>query len=104
MAKPKGTHWVVTAAFTEDGAPAYRTPVGGWSRVIDEAALLESETDRDSSVNAALAEERVVCDPYAFQVVPENGKVNPLSARETIRATGPTTRLRRPDDVGYVSR
>jgi hypothetical protein len=44
-----------------------------------------------------LEQERIVCDPYAIQVSLTSEGLDPLSARETIRATGPTTRLRRPD-------
>lgn len=97
MPKPKGTHWVVTAGFTDDGAPAYLTPTGDWSRLLEEADLIAEEERKDQLLARALGEETRVCDPYAIQVRRSDAGIDPLSARETIRAQGPTTRLRRPD-------
>jgi hypothetical protein len=38
-----------------------------------------------------------VCDPYAFKVDVTDGVPKVTTTRERIRATGPTTPLRRPD-------
>ena len=45
----------------------------------------------------ALKVERIVSDPYLMEVTPTPQGLDVLSARERIRATGPTVRVRRPD-------
>ena len=97
MAIHGGTHFVISAQFTDSGGPAYRTAEGGWSPNLQEAALLATEADRDASLARALEQERVVCDPYFFDVRLEGSTVDPISSRERIRAEGPTVRIRRPD-------
>lgn len=99
MGKAKGSHWVISASFTEDGAPAYLTARRTWSRSLAEAEAFASADDKDSALAWASAheQERIVCDPYAFPVRLEEEVIDPISARENIRAQGPTTRLRRPD-------
>ena len=97
MPKPKGTHWVVTAGFTDDGAPAFLRADGGWSRTLNDAQPIETDTHKDELLAAALKQEVLVSDPYAIQVCITPQGLDPLSARETIRAQGPTTPLRRPD-------
>lgn len=98
MAKqPKGTHFVISAGLTSTGAPAYLRADGGWSTTLQEAYPAISEEERDRLLAEALRQEREVCDPYAFAVNLVQGKIDPLSAREKIRATGPTVPYRRPD-------
>ena len=97
MPKPKGTHYVISAAFTLDGAPAYLVGDGSWSRRLQDAATLPSPQARDEHLQLAQSQEADVCDPYSFMVRVEGGQIDPLSARETIRSQGPTTRVRRPD-------
>jgi hypothetical protein len=98
MAQPKPTHFVVTAGRTDDGAPVYRTSQASWSLVLREAALLSSEQEAEQLAKRAAAEEqRGVCDPYVFPVAVTPEGLDALSARERIRSTGPTVRVRRPD-------
>ncbi len=97
MAQPKGTHFVVSAADTDSGAPVYMRFDGSWTRSLAEATAVESEAQRDSMIATALEQERAVCDPYAFNVVVEEGRPTALSVRERIRAQGPSTPIRRPD-------
>ena len=97
MAQPKGTHFVVTAADTDSGAPLYLKRDGSWTLQFAEASALASSEERDGLLQAALQQERAACDPYAFSVVMEDGRPVALSKREQIRAEGPTTPLRRPD-------
>lgn len=97
MAKRLGTHYVVSANLTGSGAPVYLTREGRWTRALQEAAPIEEEAERDALVEQALRQEREVADPYFFEVKVEGGVIDPLSAREYIRAKGPTTRIRRPD-------
>lgn len=94
----KPTHYVVTAGRTDDGAPVYRTQAGAWSTALVEARLLESEQEAETVAKRAAAEEqRAVCDPYVFGVRVTDAGLDALTARERIRSTGPTVRVRRPD-------
>ena len=91
--------YVVTAFRTDDGTLAYLKADRSWSASLQEAAPV-TETDRDILIaqKSALPEQPVVCDPYAFKVTVQDGTIEPLSARERIRATGtPTFPIRRPD-------
>jgi hypothetical protein len=97
MAIRGGTHFVISASLTDTGAPTYLTKDGGWTRDLQAALLVQSEVERDSLLEAALRQERLVSDPYFFDVRLEGSAIDPLSARERIRAEGPTTRIRRPD-------
>ena len=97
MAVHGGTHFVISASFLSSGAPAYLAADGEWSRDLQLALLIDSEAERDERLAGALARERVVCDPYFFDVRLEGCVIAPLSTRERIRAHGPSTRLRRPD-------
>jgi Protein of unknown function (DUF2849) len=97
MAIQGGTHFVISAQLTDTGAPAYLTRSGQWSPDLQAAVPVESEAERDTLLDSALRQERLVCDPYFFDVRLEGGAIDPLSARERIRAEGPTTRIRRPD-------
>jgi hypothetical protein len=97
MAIRGGTHFVISASLTDTGAPAYLARSGEWTRDLQAALAVASETERDALLEAALRQERLVCDAYFFDVRLEGDTIDPLSARERIRAAGPTTRIRRPD-------
>jgi len=103
MGKPKGTHFVVSASSTASGAPLYLRADGSWSARLDEAAALADATERDQALAAARRREDLVCDPYAFMIIVSDGRIDPLSKRESIRAQGPTVRIRRPDTGAAVS-
>jgi hypothetical protein len=95
--QPRGTHFVISAGLTTTGAPIYLTVDGSWSPDLQRALAIEGETERDRLLSVAAKQERAVTDPYAFAVAVEAGKIDPLSQREHIRATGPTVPYRRPD-------
>lgn len=97
MATPKGTHFIVTANFIGSGAPAYRRKDGSWSTVLQEAHPAAQEGERDAMLAGAAREEAVVCDAYAFPARLDGQTIDPLTAREEIRAKGPTVSYRRPD-------
>lgn len=97
MAQRAGTHFVISAQFLNTGAPAYWTALGTWSGDLQSAATVLGEAERDRLLERAAGQERVVCDPYFFEVRVQHGTLEPLSARERIRAAGPSTRVRRPD-------
>ena len=89
--------FVVTAFDTDSGAPVYLDESGAWVPDLQKAHP-RPEAESDAMVHARMAEDqRAVCDPYHFPVEVRGGRVDPLSVRETIRSSGPTTRLRRPD-------
>lgn len=92
------TLFIVTANFTDDGAVAWRRADGTWSRAIAEAGLVDSEANAKAlAATAAQREQREVSDPYVIEVAVDGGVIQPQSARERIRANGPTIRIRRPD-------
>ena len=97
MAQRAGTHFVISAQFLGTGGPAYLTGDGAWSADLQSAATVATDAERDGLLEQAAQQERVVCDPYFFEVRVYNQTIDPLSARERIRARGPSTRVRRPD-------
>jgi hypothetical protein len=97
MAIHGGTHFVISASFLDSGAPAYLTAEGGWTGDFQSAVLLATEAERDEQLARALKQERIVCDPYFFDVRLDGKIIDPISTRERIRAEGPTVRVRRPD-------
>jgi len=99
MATPKGTHFVVTANFLGSGAPTYRRKDGSWSTNLQEAHPASTEAERDAMLAEATREEGTIADPYAFPVRLVGPTIDPLTAREEIRAKGPTVPYRRPDAV-----
>jgi hypothetical protein len=97
MAQRAATHLVLSAQFLGTGAPAYLTASGAWSGELQRAALFATDAGQGPLLEQAALQERVVCDPYLFEVRVRNEMIDPLSARERIRAQGPSTRIRRPD-------
>ena len=94
MPAPNG--WVVTGKFTEDAANVWRRADGTWSRDLQQAGVLGDEATAKSIAAAASAnEQRKITDPYVIEVFSEAGTIDPLTARERIRATGPTVHTRR---------
>ena len=95
---PAATHWVVTGKFTDDAGNAWRRADGTWSRRLAEAGLVADEATAKTHVASAIKhEQREISDPYVIEVRAQGDTIDPLSARERIRATGPTIRIRRPD-------
>ena len=95
---PAPNHWIVTGKFTDDATNVWRRADGTWSRDLQEAGLLNDEASAKALAAAAVAnEQRLITDPYVIEVYAKDGTIDPLSARERIRATGPTIRIRRPD-------
>lgn len=100
MAKqPRGNRFVISAGLTTSGAPTYLRADGTWTSELQQALTVESPEERDRLLELARQQERIVSDPYAIPVEVVNGKIDPLTAREYIRANGPTVSYRRPDPV-----
>ena len=102
MADKSPSLFVVSASLTDDGSPPYMRADGSWSPKLSEASAVDDDALKPM-LEAALTEERKVCDPYGVRVRLDGGTPVAVSAREEIRATGPTTRVRRPDPTGDVS-
>jgi hypothetical protein len=97
--------WLVTANFTDDGAVAYRRADGSWSRALNDAGLFSAEAEAESIIADVIArEQRHLCDPYVIGVHADGDAIDALTARERIRAAGPTIQLRRPDTGLRASR
>ncbi len=83
---------LVTGNRLRDGAVVYFTGAGKWSSAIDEAQLVE-----DGQAETLLAEAQKGPVPLPavglilIEAVREAGHTRPLSLREQIRASGPTT-------------
>jgi hypothetical protein len=88
---------VVTARFLADGAPAYLTQAGTWTRSLQEANVLPLATGTEYASARAQTDQATVADPYVFKVEVRNAVIDALSTRERIRANGPSIRMRRPD-------
>jgi hypothetical protein len=97
MATPKGTHFIVTANFLASGGPAYRRKDRSWSTDLQQGCPVATEAERDAMLADAMREESEVADAYAFPVRLEGTAIDPLTAREEIRAKGPSVAYRRPD-------
>lgn len=92
------SHWVVTAKLTDDASNVWRRSDGTWSARLAEAGLFPDEASAKSVIADIVArEQRQVSDPYVIEVRAADGEIDPLTARERIRANGPTIRIRRPD-------
>lgn len=93
---PPANHWIVTGNFTAEGAVAWRRADGTWSRQIAEAGLLTDEaTAKAIAARVASDEQRHITDPYAIEVYADGATIDPLTARQRIRAGGPTVPVRR---------
>lgn len=93
----KPSHFVVSAGYTDNGAVAYLRADGSWSGNLADAAAWPTEGEAQEKAAESKKQERLVCDPYVFGVRIDGGVIDPMTARESIRAKGPTTPIRRPD-------
>lgn len=88
---------VITANELTFGDVVYWTKARDWQPSLQQAQVLDDD-DADGALELA-AESVKRCEvvaPYAFPVRVEHGRIFALSAREQIRARGPSVRL----DVG----
>ncbi len=93
---PVANAWVVTGKFTDDAANVWRRADGTWTRDLQQAGIVSDEaTARAQAATASATEQRQITDPYVIEVHAADGTIDPLTARERIRATGPTVHTRR---------
>lgn len=97
VARTFGTHFVITANALDDGRSLWMRADRTWTPAFAEAYATDDAAERDALLVLAKSQEHHVCDPYAAKV--ELSELGPIAttARERIRAEGPTTPLRRPD-------
>ncbi len=86
---------VITANRLLDGDVVYMTADLSWSDRFTDAHVIAPEDDMTPFLDKGAADiaARLVVDVYAFPVTLDGGVPQPISARETIRAAGPTIRL-----------
>ena len=83
---------IVTANRLIDGRVVFRDADGGWVESFAAAAVLDAAgaTAALEAARADVAARRVV-EPYAVDVISEDGGLAPKALREKIRASGPTS-------------
>ena len=101
MATTQVLKWLVTANFTADAVVADMRKDTSFATRPEEAALFATKEEAEAARKIALGMERLISDPYLIEVAPTPNGLDLLSARERIRAKGPTTRVRRPDPSAH---
>ncbi len=83
---------VATANRLTDGLVVYLKRDGGWSTLIAESDVATDAANaaRIKAVSDKAASDNIVVGPYLVEVRVENGRVNAVGYRESIRAAGPT--------------
>jgi hypothetical protein len=88
----------VTGKLTDDASNVWRRADGSWTSKLQEAGIVADEpTAKAQAASAVANEQRQITDPYVIEVHASDGTIDPLTARERIRATGPTVTTRRLD-------
>ena len=84
----------VTANRLREGDVVYLTDTGEWSAHLNQSRVSSDGTVLDALMAQAEADvaARLIVAPYLMDVVEVDGILQPLSAREIIRAAGPTVR------------
>ena len=84
---------VVAANDLRSGAVVYLDPEGGWTRRLAQAATAEGDAAADLLARAAPATRgNLIVGATLREVRLEGGAPIPLTAREIIRARGPSVR------------
>ncbi len=97
--QPPGTTTVhvVTGNLTCAGTIVYLSADGSWQTALERARAFEREDEAKAELARVRVDEAEITEPYVFAAASRDGRVGPSSAREILRAAGPSTRLRRPD-------
>ena len=84
---------ILTANRLSVGEVVYWSAAKGWvQRLADADVLADDAAEATLKGAAEFVRQRVVVNPYLFDVRVESGAVRPVKMRETIRAAGPTVR------------
>ncbi|HKD21564.1 MAG TPA: DUF2849 domain-containing protein [Rhizomicrobium sp.] len=91
---------ILTANRLRDGEVVYWKG-GAWVTTLAEAEIFAEKPAAEVALKAAdrAVQDRLVVNPYLFEIRREAGAVRPIEEREVIRAAGPTVRL----DLGKQS-
>ena len=81
---------IVTANRLGDGAVVYRTPSGGWSIRLNEAAVVHDAQAAKVLLAAAASDGNRAVDAYVAPVEIDALGIHPGNLRERIRVGGPT--------------
>ena len=93
---------VVTANRLDDGLAVFYHEVTGWTVSIDQASVVENNSDANQLLDKASSEENqlIVVGPYLIDVKGQEGILQPVRYREMIRTLGPSVR----PDLGYQAK
>jgi hypothetical protein len=94
------TCYVITGSLTDEGTVAYLRADSTWATTLAEAHAFESEEQAEAKLAEVKVHESVITEPYVFAAERAGDATKPISAREILRAEGPSTRIRRPDQAG----
>lgn len=89
MPKPPRT-WIVTGNFTSEGAVAYLQSDQTFTRNIADVQVFERKEDAEAARALVSKSEALVTDAYVLDVDGSGPELDVLTARERIRAHGPT--------------
>ncbi|HET6379401.1 MAG TPA: DUF2849 domain-containing protein [Methylocella sp.] len=83
---------VISANRLPDGAVVYLGRGGGWVTRLAEAKVFSANADTGEALLLAQEEAKrnLIVEPALVEVTEDEGRLRPLTLRETIRAEGPT--------------
>ena len=91
---------IVTGSLTREGEVAYLRADGTWASTLAESHPFKDRAQADARLAEVKVHEDVISEAYVFEAELSGDEIRPISAREILRANGPSTRLRRPDPAG----
>ena len=86
------TLYAVTANRLLDGEVVYLTPALEWSPCLDECCVVADDGANLLVAANRAVQDRLIVDPYLFEIEIGEGRISPLGQRERIRAAGPSVR------------
>jgi hypothetical protein len=93
---------IASANRLSDGVVVFLDDAGQWTPRIDRAALARDKRAAEILLQRAQAEAFSVVEPYLVAMTEEDGRLEPLSLREKIRASGLTFDAIAADAVRYA--
>jgi hypothetical protein len=93
VVKPaKSPTQIVIANRLRDGAVVFLTPANDWSTNVDESDIAREPVAAERLQKAAdqAVADQIVVGPTLIDVTEHDGRIQPVSYRERIRAFGPT--------------
>ncbi len=92
MKPVKPADQIVIANRLRDGAVVFLTATGDWSTKVDDSDIARDAAAAERLQKAAdrAVADRLVVGPTLIDVTERDGRIQPVSYRERIRAFGPT--------------